>query len=175
MARAHEKGLKVTAHVSSLSELDKALECGVDELAHMVFDSSSIPDATIASMVKANVIVVPTLRINPSQVRVDNLRRFFKAGGKVVFGTDKGNGGGPGIDIEELQLMSQAMPAADVLRSATDGAADWLGMPERGRVAPEAVADLLLVRGNPLQDWTVLGKPSMVIHEGRIVTREGGP
>lgn len=168
--RAHQRGLRVSAHVSGLPELEKALDCGVDELAHMVFDSSSIADSTITRMVKDGVVVVPTLRVNPSSPRLDNLGRFARAGGRVVFGTDMGNGGGPGIDVEELRLMCQAgLSPVEVLSSATDGAADWLGMPERGRVAEGAVADLLLVRGDPLEDWSVLGQPVMVIREGLVV------
>ena len=175
VAQAHKRGLKVTAHVAGLPELDKALDCGVDELAHMVFDSSSIPDTTIARMVKRGVVVIPTLRVNPSQERLDNLGRFARAGGRVVFGTDMGNGGGPGIDVEELQLMTKAgMPAAKVLGSATEVSADWLAMPERGRVEKGAIADLLLLRGDPLKDWSVLADPVMVIHEGRIVARKSG-
>lgn len=66
-------------------------------------------------------------------------------------------------------MSAAGMPAAEVLRSATEGAADWLGLPERGRVEVGAVADLLLVRGNPLEDWSVLGHPVMVIHDGQLV------
>ena len=165
---AHQHGMKVCAHVSGLDELEKALGAGVDELSHMLFDSASIPDATLKRMVEAKVVVVPTLRVNPSPQRLSNLGRFARAGGRVVYGTDLGNGGGPGISVEELHLMVKAgLTPAQAIAAGTENAADWLGLDGRGRVREGAVADLLLVRGNPLADFEVLARPALVIREGQ--------
>lgn len=167
---AHQQKLRVAAHVSTLAELDKALEAGVDELVHLVFDDVRIPEATLARIVAQKVVVAPTLRVGPSSNRLENLARLEKAGGRIVFGTDLGNGGRAGIDIEELQLMSQAgLPAERILRSATRDAADWLGLPERGRIRVGAVADLLLVESDPRRDWSVLADPRLVMRQGRTV------
>ncbi|MGE0494783.1 MAG: amidohydrolase family protein [Vulcanimicrobiota bacterium] len=167
---AHQQKLRVAAHVSTLAELDKALDAGVDELVHLVFDDVRIPDATLARIVAQKVVVAPTLRVGPGANRLANLARLEKAGGRIVFGTDLGNGGRAGIDIEELQWMVRAgLPAERILRSATRDAADWLGMPERGRIRVGAVADLLVVEGDPRQDWTRLGRPRLVMRQGRII------
>lgn len=170
VTQAHEEGLKVTAHVSTLPELEKALEAEVDELAHFVFDNSVVPESLIHRMVKLGVTVVPTLRINPSAPRLKNLGAFAKAGGKVVYGTDMGNGGGPGIDVRELELMQKAgMTPEQVLHSATVGAADHLGLSDRGRLEEGAFADFLLVKGDPRQDWGVLKSPLLVVREGELL------
>ncbi len=46
-----------------LDELNKALEAGVDELAHMLMSNRAIPDETIEEMVRQEVTVVPTLSV----------------------------------------------------------------------------------------------------------------
>jgi adenine deaminase len=40
-----------------------------------------------------------------------------------------------------------------------------------GRIAPGRTANLLLVRGNPLEDLAVLRRPEAVIVEGRYLDR----
>lgn len=162
---AHAAGLRVTSHVWSLDQLEIALDARVDELAHGLYSDETIPDETISRMVLQDVTYIPTLHINPSPQRMDNLRRFFAAGGRVIYGTDMGNTGPPpGIDVEELRLMTEAgIPPATVLASATSAAADYLGLPGRGRITEGSVADLILVEGNPLEDFGVLAKPVLVI------------
>jgi imidazolonepropionase-like amidohydrolase len=145
---AHVAGLKVTAHASGLAELEKALDCGVDELAHMLMGTDVIPEALMQGMVERRMAVVPTLAIRSGRERrvaVANLERFFQAGGLVVYGTDLGNTGvRPGIDPKEVMLMAKAgMGAAEIVRSATVDSADWLGLKDRGVIAPGKRADLV--------------------------------
>ena len=63
-------------------------------------------------------------------------KRFHAAGVRLSIGTD-GTGGGPSF-VRELELHVQAgIPAWEVLRLATSGAAERLGMAERrGTLAP---------------------------------------
>lgn len=167
--QAHELGLKVTSHLGTLDELEVALEAGVDELAHGLWSDEVIPDAMIRRMVDAGMTVVPTLHIDPSPQRIDNLRRFLSAGGKVIYGTDMGNSGPPpGIDVVELQLMIEAgMSPLEALASATAKAASYLRLQDRGRIAQGFVADLIMVEGNPLEDLGVLSKPVLVMRQGK--------
>ena len=167
--QAHELGLKVTSHLGSLDQLEVALDAGVDELAHGLWSDEVIPDATIARMVQAGMTVIPTLHIDPSRQRIDNLKRFLSAGGKVIYGTDMGNSGPPpGIDVAELKLMMDAgMSASETLTSATAGAADYLGLKHRGRISVGYIADLIVVKGNPLEDLRVLNKPLLIMRQAR--------
>lgn len=168
---AHGAGLRVTSHLGSLDQLSVALAAGVDELAHGLWSDEEIPSPLLDRMIAAGVTVVPTLHIDPSPVRIANLRRFLDAGGRVVYGTDMGNSGPPqGIDVAELMLMVRAgMTALAVLASATSRAAGHLGLQARGRVAVGSVADLVVVDGDPTEDLAVLARPSMVMREGRAV------
>lgn len=167
---AHAAGLKVTSHLGSLDQLGIALDAGVDELAHGLWSNEEIPDDLIRRMVAAGMTVVPTLHIDPSAQRIENLRRFVAAGGRVIYGTDMGNTGPPpGIDPEELRLMVEAgMSPLDALAAATSRAADYLGLTDKGRIGGGKDADLVLVEGDPVADLKVLAAPSMVLRGGRI-------
>lgn len=168
---AHASKLKVTAHVSTLSELTKALEADVDELAHGLFDDTLIPDPVLQRMVKARMALVPTLHIGPGENRLANVRRFHAAGGRLLFGTDLGNyGTAPGIDTTELELMVQAgLTPLQAIHCATGGAAAWLGLKRRGTLAPGQLADLVVIKGDPLKDLSLLARPERVYKSGVIV------
>lgn len=67
-------------------------------------------------------------------------------------------------------MAQYGMTKADALRAATTTAAKVLGLPkDLGRVAPGHLADLIAVRGNPLEDLSVLRRPVVVIKGGRVV------
>lgn len=152
---AHAHDLKVTGHVFGLDQLEKALDAGVDELAHMLMSPQEIPAETIRRMVAEDMTVVPTLAIffGPARrVAIRNLHAFIAAGGRVVYGTDLGNEGPqPGIDAGEIAgLQGAGMSGADIIRAATVDAARWLGLGSVGVIAPGYAADLVLVKGDPL-------------------------
>ncbi len=171
VAQAHRHGLKVTAHLAGRDQLDEALRAGVDELAHFTFASVRVADEQIQAMVARKVAVCPTLHIGPSPQRIDNLARFVRAGGIVIYGTDLGNfGPAPGIDVQELEYMRQAgMTHRQIIDLATRVPAQWMGLSDRGRIAVGCRADLILLRGDPLQDLRFLGSPLMVFYQGELV------
>ena len=171
---AHDAGLRTTGHVYGLEELEKALDAGLDELAHMLMSDEAIPDATMNRMVEQGMVVVPTLSVRSgSDLRcaIDNLERFRAAGGWVVYGTDLGNEGPrPGIDPREIAGMSDAgMDGRAVIQSATVDAAKWLGLEGQGILEAGRAADIVGVRGDPLANPTALSDVALVIREGRVV------
>jgi imidazolonepropionase-like amidohydrolase len=172
VAAAHDNGLKVTAHIHGLAELVKALEAGVDELAHALMSPERVPDDVIRRMIDDDVAMVPTLSIFPPwdlEIAIDNVARFAAAGGRVLYGTDLGNEGpGPGIEYLEVTRMESAgVGARDIVRSATVDAASWLGLPDKGCIEPGRDADLVLVEGPFGTD--ALTRIRTVIREGRVV------
>jgi imidazolonepropionase-like amidohydrolase len=167
VAAARDRGLGVTAHVAGVRELEKALAAGVGELAHWPFAAPALPERLIARLAAA-VTVVPTLHIEPSPARLEGVRAFVRAGGRVVYGTDLGNQGPPpGADVAELRLLADAgLGPAGALAAATSVAAAHLGLADAGRVAAGARADLLVVEGDPVADLGALGRVRLVARDG---------
>lgn len=169
--RAGERGLAVTGHVDNVEQLEKALDAGMTELAHMLPGGEEIPDRVIERMVDAGMTVVPTLSIldGPElQAAIDNLARFLAAGGRVVYGTDLGNAGPqPGIDPTEIGAMTAAgMSPQEIVASATVEAARLLGLDDIGILAEGMAADLVALGGVPLADPRELTNVQMVWRRG---------
>jgi hypothetical protein len=88
------------------------------------------------------------------QLRARMLRAVFEAGGEILVGTDLANPyvvAGASLHDEMELLVAAGVPRRDVLRAATAGAAEFLGEPHDGVVAPGARADLVLADSDPLQ------------------------
>jgi imidazolonepropionase-like amidohydrolase len=93
------------------------------------------------------------------------------AGVPVGFGTDLMG------ELEEeqlngLRLQSEVLGILDTLRCATSVNARLLGLEDLGVVRPGAIADLLVVSGNPLEQPECLWDPAaqrVVIQGGRVV------
>ncbi|MFN2388872.1 MAG: amidohydrolase family protein [Actinomycetota bacterium] len=171
VAAAHDRGLKVTGHVAGVSELEKALDAGMDELAHMLMTPEGIPDALLEAMVATGMTVVPTLSIRAGgdrAIAVENLRRFVGMGGRIVYGTDLGNAGPrPGIDPLEVGALREAgLSARAVVAAATVDAAEWLGLAGAGVLEPGAPADLVALDGDLDRDPAGLTRPRLVFRGG---------
>lgn len=178
--RAHERGLGVTAHIYGLNELEKALDAGVDEMAHMLMSPEEIPESMIERMVGSDMTVVPTLAIRADEhleIALSNLARFADAGGRVVYGTDLGNEGPrPGIDrLEVTAMMRAGFDGRAIVASATTVAAGYLGLEDRGVIEPSKVADLIAVEGDPLDDPLSLVKICFVMRGGHIYVNKAAP
>ncbi|HEY1496646.1 MAG TPA: amidohydrolase family protein [Candidatus Solibacter sp.] len=95
------------------------------------------------------------------------VRALVEAGVPVVAGTDKAV---PAHSLHrELELYVQAgVPAMEVIRLATIGSARAMGMErETGSIEAGKRADMILVDGNPLQNFANLRKVVRVIASGR--------
>ena len=98
------------------------------------------------------------------------LEMAHKAELPIVYGTDLF------ADMHDQQLQefiirSEVQPPADIIRSATTTAARLLRREgELGVVAPGALADLLVIDGNPLDDIRVLTTPEQTL---KLIMKEG--
>lgn len=100
----------------------------------------------------------------------DNLRRLSTAGGVVATGSDLSLG--PDLHREMELLQTAGLPPWDVLKSATEHGARYLGMQEiLGSVRSGYQADLILVDDDPTEDVSRVGSVSMVMKSGTILDR----
>jgi imidazolonepropionase-like amidohydrolase len=89
---------------------------------------------------------------------------------KIAFGTDVG-GFDWGIDpAKEFPLMVKyGMTPAQAIRAATTNAAELLGLEnDVGSIAPRKYADLVAVKGDPLNDISILENIDFVMKGGEL-------
>lgn len=94
-----------------------------------------------------------------------------RAGVTVLAGTDY-LVGGPTLHRELALLVEAGMSPLDALRAATIEPARWFGDTLGGRLAVGAVADLVLVDGDPTVDITRTAHIRAVIMDGRVYDTE---
>ncbi len=102
----------------------------------------------------------------------DTVASVAAAGGRIVAGTDTPIiPYGLSLVIEVEQLSEAGLGPAGAIRTATVGAAEALGLEgELGVVAPGALADLVLLEGDPLEDISNLRRVRAVVWNGRLAT-----
>ncbi len=179
---AHEKGLPVSGHITQGMYIRSLLDAGVDDIAHLAYDY--VPSEDMQEMVDRGITWIPTFTVfrnygAPAEGLKNNLRKFIGLGGKVALGNDYG--GGPnefelGIPMYEIEMMSQSgMAPMQVIQAATMNAAHVLRLDAAiGSLEAGKQADLLVVKGNPLNDLQCLSRLQMVIHNGVIIRDEIG-
>ncbi|MGE0315325.1 MAG: amidohydrolase family protein [Lautropia sp.] len=180
----------VMAHAYTPESIIRAIRCGVRSIEH-----GNLLDAEAAQvMAEHDAFLVPTLATYDSLDRnaerlgwskdmiaklalvraqgTEAIRIAHAAGVKIGFGTDL-LGEMHADESNEFTLRAGAMPAVEILRSATAVNAELLNQVGRlGVVAPGALADLVAVDGNPLEDLSLLqgqGRHlSLIVKGGRI-------
>ncbi len=177
------------AHAHTAEAARRCVANGVRSIEHGTLMDRESADAVAA----AGAFVVPTLaviavlreeasRLPPgaadklAQVAdhaAESVALCGRAGVKLGFGTDL-FGDLRGRQADEFAVRGRVQSAIDVLRSATSVNAELIGHAGRlGTVRPGALADLILVDGNPLEDLSVLADPArhlrLVIRRGEVV------
>ncbi|GAC1348213.1 MAG: amidohydrolase family protein [Ktedonobacteraceae bacterium] len=173
---AHEAGLKVIAHVTTLAALINAADAGVDILTHAPLDAD-VDDILVRSLVTRGIVSVPTLTmmravaslaerlpthgaaINYAHARA-MVSALHLAGVTILAGTDSNSAPASPAPIqhgesfhEEVGLLVEAgLTPVEALRSATVVPAEFFGFTDRGVIEAGRRADLLLIDGDPTQD-----------------------
>jgi imidazolonepropionase-like amidohydrolase len=106
-------------------------------------------------------------------VALGNVRRLHAAGVTILAGDDAPNLGTHGATMHgELELLVRAgLTPTEALTAATRAPADVFGLADRGRIAPGARADLVLVDGDPTKDITATRAIVHVFKNGYDVPR----
>jgi imidazolonepropionase-like amidohydrolase len=177
----------VMAHAYTPEAIARCVRCGVRSIEH----GNLIDRDTATLMVQAGAFLVPTLVTYEAmhregkhwglpQVSLDKLKdvreaglqslEYAKAAGvQLGLGTDL-LGELHGYQSLEFSLRAEVLSPFEVIRSATTVNAALLNRSgELGVIAPGALADLLVVDGNPLIDLSLLqeqGKHLLLIMKG---------
>jgi len=168
---AHAASLPVTAHALTPAMVCRALDAGVDELAHI--PCQRLPAAVVERVADAGVPVVSTLQTffagGQGTDAGRNAADLHAAGVRLVYGTDLGNAGTlPGVDPRELDRLADAgLGRRGALLAATQVAAGLLG--RSGRIAVGEPAELVLLAGDPLLEPGLWRLPRAVVSGGRLI------
>jgi imidazolonepropionase-like amidohydrolase len=116
------------------------------------------------------------LRKATTKISEESGAAAFKAGVQMTLGTDCGADNDhqmPGWAVhEEMEkLVQNGLTPIDVLRMATINAAKWRGDANEGSVETGKVADLVLLRSNPLSDIRHAKEIDGVLQAGRYYSR----
>jgi len=183
---AHERGVKVRAHLANKLGIMTSVALGLDVVDH----GDGLDDECIALLAEKGAFLAPSCfypfksgpkRFGPDaevmkkemRAMLANLQKAQAAGVKIVLGDDYGTLALPhGQYGEELGFyVEQAgVSPADVIGWATRNGADLMGMRnELGDVKAGMLADLILVRGDPLDDIKLLADPANIL----VVMKDG--
>ena len=174
---AHAAGVKLAAHCWTHAGAHNAAEAGVDSIEH----GYKMTDEDLQLAKKNNVMLVGTeftekmSDAEDHKIWVDRLRRAYKIGVNMAFGTDvdlaipsetRGT-----LAIDYIQSWVEAgVPATDTLRAMTANAARLLGVDkERGFLKPGMAADIIATPENPAENIQTLRKVSFVMKDGAII------
>ncbi|MFI6741815.1 amidohydrolase family protein [Nonomuraea sp. NPDC050451] len=161
---ARDAGLLVVAHAEGDDQAERALDAGVDELAHVPW-THRLADEVIRRCA-ARTAWTSTMDIHGwgkdtpgREIAMDNLRRFARAGGRVRYGTDLGNGPLPlGVNVRELQALSDAeLSPVRILASIATSA-----------------RELAVLPGDPLTDPLMTSRVTAVVRAGVYRERTSG-
>ena len=179
---AHRRGLKVATHAHGDTAVNAALDAGIDCIEH----GFMITAPTIQRLVDTGTFLVSTAALTenwdvsnqPAALQAKAAEVFplatasitaaIEAGVKIAVGTDA-----PAIfhgrNAEELEvLVKRGMTPLGAIRAATTVAAELIDRPDLGRIAPDMLADIVGVPGNPLDDISLTRQVGFVMKDGRL-------
>ncbi|MGI5125449.1 amidohydrolase family protein [Pseudonocardia sp. CA-107938] len=186
---AHRVGLPVTVHAHALEAIRNALAAGVDGIEHCSFltaDGVHAAEDVVRELVERQVPVTSPLGQRPIEgapppppvvqrnmgAMQAAMAALFRRGGRVMAGPDAGIAPQKPhgvLPYALVDMVGAGLDPAAVLRANTSVAAEALGLPAKGRVAPGCDADVLAVEGDPISDITALLTPVAVLVGGQRI------
>jgi imidazolonepropionase-like amidohydrolase len=188
---AHMLGLRVAAHAHGDAGIDDAILAGIDTIEH----ASLASDATIQlakqhgtwfdmDIYNDDYILATGTSNGTEQESIDKERmiglkqrqtfqRAVKAGVKMLFGTDAGVYPHGQNGRQFAKMVQWGMTPLQAIQAATLNASVALNRDDVGVAEAGRYGDLIAVRGDPLQNVSVLEHVDAVVKGGKLVKVPG--
>jgi imidazolonepropionase-like amidohydrolase len=187
VVESHQHERRVAAHAHGTEGIKAAIQAGVDSVEH----ASLIDDEGIRMAREAGTFLVMDIYVDTyilemgeaagflpeslekerivGQAQRDNFRKAHEAGARIAFGTDAGVYP-HGNNAKQFAYMVQyGMTPIEAIQAATVNAAELLGWPgDVGAIESGMFADIIAVRGNPLEDIRELEDVRFVMKGGEV-------
>ena len=189
---ARDYDMTVAVHAHGTEGMKRAVLAGVDSIEHGTF----MTDEVMELMKERGTYLVPTISAGawvaekakepeyfPEVVRPKaesigpvarrTFARAYASGVKIAFGTDSGVSV-HGENAREFELMvAGGMPPMKAIQSATLEAARLLKIDDKlGTLAEKKIADVIAVKGNPIEDIRATRDVVFVMKEGVVYKHE---
>ena len=184
---AHNHGMKVAAHAHGLEGIRTAIIAGVDSIEHASF----IDDATIELAKERGTSLAMDVYVSDyilgegaakgileeslakertvGKIQRQNFKKAVQAGANVVFGTDAGIFP-HGKNARQFKYMVDwGMTPLQAIQAATIRTAELFDQSDTGEIRENFVADIIGVKGNPLENISLLENVVFVMKNGNVV------
>jgi imidazolonepropionase-like amidohydrolase len=184
---AHMLGMKVAAHAHGDEGIHDAILAGIDTIEH----ASLASDASIQlakqhgtwfdmDIYNDDYILATGTKNGTEQESLDKERmiglkqrqtfqRAVRAGVKMIFGTDAGVYPHGDNAKQFTKMVQWGMTPLQAIQAATLNASQALGRNDVGVIEPGRYGDMIAVRGDPLQNVSLLEHVDAVIKGGQLV------
>jgi imidazolonepropionase-like amidohydrolase len=180
----HSAGMKVASHAYGEDALRNSVEAGVDSIEHGI----GLTPEIAKEMAKKGIFYIPTLTpylakaptANEEHVRLvqrhltQDMELVKQFNLKLVVGSDfVGCDTEPhGENYREIVNVAKYVGNKEALVAATSIAADCLGLEKSGRIKAGYDADIVIVKGNPVENTGCLSPSNIlyVMRKGQLYT-----
>lgn len=184
---ANDYGFHTAAHAHGTEGMMRAVQAGITSIEHGTYMTEEVAN----EMIKMGTFYVPTIsagkfvankaRIAGFYPRVvaqkaseigpqiqNTFAMAYKKGVKIAFGTDTGvSYHGDNAD-EFIYMVEAGMPPMEAIVTATLNCAELLKQDQLGIIKSGYYADIVAVKGNPLEDISVLKSMDFVMKDGKV-------
>lgn len=200
---AARRGSWVTAHAQGTESIDRCAAARLHGVEHCAFlgavGNPCIDEGVLSHLVMSGATAIPTLaaeflilqagaKLTLFEDKPGAGQSYFEAklavatalreaGVPIVAGSDAGvPGSRPSAVLIEIELLARiGMSPMEAIQAATSKAAQFLGIePAVGTIQKGKQADLLVVKGNPIESPKALSTPVAVFKDGRVAYEQCG-
>lgn len=183
---ARDYGMWVAVHAHGAEGMKRAIKAGVDSIEHGTF----MDDEAMDLMIENGTYYVPTISAGEfvaEKSKIDNyfpeivrpkaasvgpqisgtFAKAYQKGVKIAFGTDAGVQPHGTNWKEFVYMVKNGMPEMKAIQAATMETAKLLRIDDKlGSIEKGKFADLIAVKGNPIDDISILKDIEIVMKDG---------